>query len=74
MLEIYLLEGTQELSLKPFLEKLVALNLNYVVRKAPTKHERILSCYIEAAYKQAGIWSLPLPRGHMRLFLIPPQV
>jgi hypothetical protein len=69
VLEIYLLEGTEEVSLKLFLEKLAKMELNYVVRKAPTKHERILSCYVEAAFKQAGIWGMPLPRGHLRMLV-----
>ena len=69
MLEIYLLEGTEEASLTLFLQKLVKMELNYIIRKAPSKHTRILSCYVEAAYKQAGIWGLPLPRGHLRLLV-----
>lgn len=69
MLEIYLLDGTEEMSLKLFLQKLVNMKLNYIIRKAPSKHEKILACYVEAAYKQAGIWGLPLPRGHLRLLV-----
>lgn len=69
MLEIYLIEGTEESSLTLFLQKLVKMQLNYVIRKAPTKHTRILSCYVEAAYKQAGIWGIPVPRGHLRMLV-----
>lgn len=69
MLEIYLIDGTEEASLGKFLKKITDMNLAYVIKKAPSKHEKHLSCYVEAAYKQAGIWFLPLPKAHLRMLV-----
>jgi hypothetical protein len=67
MLEIYLLDGCEEKSLEKFLQRLVKFELSYVIRKAPKKPKRILSCYVEGAFKAAGIWGMPLERGTMRM-------
>lgn len=67
MLEIYLLDGCQEKSLEKFLQRLVNFELPYVIRKSPKKPNRILSCYVEGAYKGAGIWGMPLEPGTMRM-------
>lgn len=67
MLEIYLYDGCQEESLRPFLERLVKFQLAYTIKKAPRKHKEVLGGYLEAAYKQAGIWGLPVEKGTMRM-------
>ncbi len=69
MIEIYMLEGLEEESLRPLLEKLTKYELAYTIKKAPKKHKKFLSAYIGAAYKQAGIWGLPQEPGTIRLLL-----
>jgi len=67
MIEIYLMDGCEEESLRKFLEKITGLNLAYTIKKIAKKPRRYLSCYVEGAYKQAGIWGLPVELGTMRL-------
>lgn len=69
MLEVYLLDGTEEMSIGKFLKKITDMGLVYTINKAPKKHEKILGCYVESAYKAAGIHYLPLPKAHMRILL-----
>lgn len=69
MIEIYLLEGLEETSIGPLLKKITDYELAYLIRKAPRKHKKVLSAYVPSAYKQAGIYGLPLDQGTIRLLL-----
>jgi len=69
MIEIYLLQGLEEASIGPLLKKITDLGLAYVIRKAPRKHKKVLSAYVESAYKQAGIYATPIEQGTIRLLL-----
>jgi len=74
VIEIYLMDGCEEESLRKFLIRLVDMKLAYTVKKLPKKPYRLLSCYVEGAFKQAGIWGLPVERGHLRLLCASEQV